>query len=117
MCLILVRYNSFLWRYNPNRAYVPTFWSLDRKTIRYIHTHTHTYTHTHTHTHIHPLGLFRTSDHLLVEGATCTTLKKTQQTHIHELSEIRTRDLFNKGTSDLHLDRMATGIGHQTLLG
>jgi hypothetical protein len=46
--------------------------------------------HTHTHTHTQPVGLLWMSDQLVAESATNTT--QTQETNIHALSGIRTRD-------------------------
>jgi hypothetical protein len=49
---------------------------LHTHTHSHTHTHTHTLTLTHAHTHIHPVGYLWTSDQLVTEAATYTTLNK-----------------------------------------
>jgi hypothetical protein len=79
-------------------------------TLARAHTHTHTHTYTHTHTvcgtplHEGPIrrsGLY-----------SCTT--HNEETNIHAHGGIRTRNPSNRATTDLSLERAATGIGLNT---
>ena len=74
------------------------------KNTHTTNTHTHT-TNTHqkhshhkdTHTHTHTIGILWTIEQLVAQATTNTT----QQTNIHALSAIRTRDLSNQAAVDL----------------
>jgi hypothetical protein len=57
----------------------------------------------HTIRHAHSIWLLLTSDQLVAEAATCTT-QQTQETNIHALRGIRTRDPSTKAAADLRLE-------------
>jgi len=59
-------------------------------------THNFIYIYIYTHTHTRPVGLLWTSVRLVAETATYTT---TQQTSIHVLSRIRTRNPSNRAAA------------------
>jgi hypothetical protein len=50
----------------------------------------------------HPVGLLWTSDELVAQAASYT-LQQTQETNIHTIIVIRTRDPSNKAAADLRL--------------
>jgi hypothetical protein len=65
----------------------------------------------------HTVGLLWTSDQPIVEASTCTGQHniETQETNIHALSGIRTRDPSNQAAADLRL-RSRGCRGRQTNL-
>ena len=74
----------FLWRYSPTRTWTASFWGF------YI-------------THTHPIGFLRTSDQPVAEVATFNNTQQTQETNIHALNGIRTRNTRNQAAADLRV--------------
>jgi hypothetical protein len=67
----------------------------------------------------HTVGLLWTSDQPVSDTSTCTGQHniETQETNIHALNGIRTRDPSNQAAADLTLDRAATEVGKDELSG
>jgi hypothetical protein len=71
------------------------------------------------HTYRHTVGFLWTSDQPVAETSTCTGQHNigTQETNIHALSEIRTREPINQAAADLRLRPLGHWDRRSSMLG